>query len=174
MIEIDLPPGLVRVVKQEEVAGLSCYGWRLVAMTTSDVALELKKKKEKPRDRDGRFQEYCTLTDISSEETRGSVALFVMWKDEKSVIASMSAQIDAFGFQITDSMKTAREMTRELEKANEMIREKDGEIVDLSRMYKNADNDRKEFACRMNVIEADLDKVRKSIGDAKMKEITGK
>lgn len=173
MIEIKLPPGLVRVVRGHEVDQLSGYGWKLVAMTTDEVPIELKKK-EKEKDRQGYPSIYSMLTEIASEEAKGAVTLFVMMKDETSTIGSMQSQIDSLEYQLSDLLKKHGDIVNEAEISKKSIEERDRKISHLNEMYQIADKDRNELIRRMNSIESDLGKVREAIGNNKMKEILGK
>lgn len=176
MIEFKLPKGPCRVGNKELVRELTQAGWRLVAMTTGQEVVTLRKRELSARQIQNRNDNgYTGLIpdEVASQEAVADAVLFVLQQDEESALAESTKAAEAMEWQRSQAVSdlaVERAAHDETKRALETRRQNQ---EGLERLQKRAEEARLTAEQRLRRMETDLGKLRAAVGELKVKEILG-
>lgn len=162
-VPLNLPQGVVAIVRADEVSGYSSRGYRLIAVVTD---AEPVAKSVQARDQYGGIQ-------YNTEYELGSVSRYVMQLDEASSLAKAAERIAV----LEADAATLTEQRDKSDKALTVALKNTSELEETCRNCTEDLTDARDFNNKLRDtkqrLEADIGKIRGAVGAIKMKEILG-
>jgi hypothetical protein len=158
--------GLTRVVCENQVDLLSQEGWAVVAFYQETMHLPCNE--QKPPDEQNRYSPIQYTVYKPSTLTK-----FVMQLDEDSALAKAAVDVRANKQAAVTAVSEMTKAMKGLEEAKKLDMIMKDELERMQRARDSARTDLDASRASTRKLEGDIAKIRKAVGELKMKEILG-